>query len=180
MKISQREMVLGAVTLACILLGGTWYGTQSKYAEWKNMKTQMEDAENDIARYKAAIEMQDSWFKELMGLQSRLRVFSIDQPSVAPQLMRTISTIADKHRLRILSSQPREEEKIGNLYELEVNCTWSGSIEAMVNFLTELQQQGLRYDINSLNISPAGNNSNDLRGNMVINCVYTRQAQAGG
>jgi hypothetical protein len=90
--------------------------------------------------------------------------------------MKTISTIADKHRLRILSSQPRDEQKIGNLYELAVNCTWSGSIEAMVNFLTELQQQGLRYDINSLNISPAGNNSNDLRGNMVINCVYTRQA----
>ena len=45
----------------------------------------------------------------------------------------------------------------------------------MVGFLTDLQQQGVRYDVRQLNVTPVGKNTGNLKGNMVIHCAYTRK-----
>lgn len=178
MKISQREMVLGVATLACLLIGGTWYGVNGKVAEWKDKKGEIARLRDQIIRHEAAINMQSEWSEELAGLEERLRVFDTEQRSVSPELMRTINQIADNHELDILRSNPFDEKPTGNLFELGINCTWNGDLTALVGFLTELQQQGIRYDIRSLNIQPAGKNSGSLKGNMVINCAYTRRPGA--
>ena len=89
--------------------------------------------------------------------------------------MKTIKAISSEHELEITRSQPYGEKPTGNLFELGINCTWQGTLEALVGFLTDLQQQGVRYDIRTLNIQPVGKNSGKLKGNIVINCAYTRQ-----
>jgi hypothetical protein len=175
MKISQREMILGVATLACVLGGITWYIIDSKANTWKMNKVAIKKIEQQIRLDQTRIKMQDEWLEELGKLQEDLRVFDTQQRSVAPELMKTIKSISNRHGLDITRSQPRSEKPTGDLFELSINCTWEGELDSLVGFLADLQQQGVRYDVRNLNISPAGKNTNRLKGNMVINCAYTRK-----
>ncbi|MEN8255896.1 MAG: hypothetical protein ABFR33_10565 [Verrucomicrobiota bacterium] len=180
MKISQREMILGVATLAAVLGGTTWYIVDSKVGEWKAKADTIEKAEQQIRHYQAAIKMQENWQDELNALQAGLRVFDAGKRSVSPDLMKTIKGISSKHELDITRSQPHNEKPTGDLFELGINCTWQGTLESMVGFLTELQQQGVNYDVRQLNVTPAGKNTGKLKGNMVIHCAYTRKASVEG
>jgi hypothetical protein len=163
-----------------VLAGTTWYAVDKKTEVWKSRKTQIERLRQQISLHQNAIKMQENWMGELEGLQKGLRVFADDQRSVSPQLMKTIKEISDAHDLEITRSQPYGEKPTGNLFELGINCTWQGSLDALVGFLTDLQQQGVRYDVRTLNIQPVGKNSGNLKGNIVIHCAYTRQAIPDG
>ncbi len=175
MKITQREMVLGTLAFAAVLGGATWYVVDSKIDDWKAKANAIEKTEQQIRRYQAAIKMQENWLDELNALQSELRVFDSGKRSVSPELMKTVKAISKKHGLDITRSQPYAEKPTGNLFELGINCTWQGKLPAMVGFLTELQQQGVRYDVRQLNVTPGGKGAGNLKGNMVIHCAYTRK-----
>lgn len=175
MKISEREMWLGVATLGCVLLGSTWYVANGKMAAWKARKTEISRINTQIVRHQSAISMQDEWKGELAELEKDLRVFDTIQRSVSPDLMKTISAIADSHGLEITKTNPYNEAPTGNLFELGINCTWQGKLDALIGFLAELQQQGIRYNVRTLNIAPLGNNTGKLKGNMIIDCAYTRR-----
>lgn len=175
MKITQREMGLGVITLAAVLAGTTWYIVDSKIDVWKAKANEIEKTEQQTHHYQTAIKMQENWLDDLNTLQAELRVFEDNQRSVSPELMKNIKTISSKHGLDITRSQPYTEKPTGDLFELGINCTWEGKLEAMVGFLTDLQQQGVRYDVRQLNVTPVGKNTGNLKGNMVIHCAYTRK-----
>ena len=179
MKISQREMMLAVSTLAAVLAGFTWYTVARKMDAWQSKKAEIGKLQQQIILHESAIKKQADWLDDLQALQKDLRVFSSQKRSVAPEWMKTIKAISRKHGLDITRSQPHAEKKIGDLFELGINCTWEGKLEAMVGFLTDLQQQGVRYDVRSLNVSPVGKNTGKLKGNMVIHCAYTRTAKSG-
>ncbi len=168
-------MILVVVTLAAVLGGTTWYIVDSKVGEWKAKANEIEKTEQQIRHYQAAIKMQENWLDDLNALQAELRVFDTEKRSVSPELMKAIKTISSKHGLDITRSQPYNEKPTGDLFELGINCTWEGKLEAMVGFLTDLQQQGVRYDVRQLNVTPVGKNTGKLKGNMVIHCAYTRK-----
>ena len=178
MKISKREMTLGVLTLAAVLAGTTWYIVDSKAEEWKGKALEIEKLEQQIRLHQNAIKMQEEWLGELNELQSQLPVFDTQNRSVSPELMKTIKALASKHGVAILKSYPRGEKSTGNLFELGINCTWEGSLKAMVGFLTDLQQQGVRYDARMLSVTPIGKNTGKLRGNMMIHCAFTRKTPA--
>ena len=180
MKLTQREMVLGVATLAAVLGGLTWYLVDSKVDEWKGMASQIKQTRRQIHHYQTAIRMQKEWHSELENLQSGLRVFDSGRRSVSPDLMKTIKGISDKHGLDITRTQPYAEKPTGDLFEMGINCTWQGSLDALVGFLAELQQQGARYDVRQLNIVPVGKEAGRLKGNMVIQCAYTRKPAKKG
>ncbi len=178
MKITQREMILGVATLTAVLAGFTWYIVDSKVDGWKSKANEIEKSEQQARHYRTAIRMQENWLDELNELQGGLRVFDSQKHSVSPELMKTIKAISSKHGLDITRSQPYGEKSTDDLFELGINCTWQGRIETMVSFLTDLQQQGVRYDVRQLNITPVGKNTGELKGNMVIHCAYTRKPTA--
>ena len=175
MKISQREMILGVVTLATVLGLVTYAIVNDKIEAHKAKKIEIEGLHQQIRLDERRIKMQGEWIAELNDLQKDLRVFDTKQKSVSPELMKTVNTIAKKYDLDINRNQPRGEKPTDDLFELGINCTWEGKLEALVGFLAEIQQQGVRYDIRSLNVTPVGKNTNRLKGNMVINCAYTRK-----
>ncbi|MEE9369307.1 MAG: GspMb/PilO family protein [Pontiella sp.] len=178
MKISQREMILGVGTLAAVLIGLSIYMVDSKSDAYQAKQTEIENLQAQIRLDERRIRMQEEWIAELNELQKDLRVFDSKQQSVAPELMKTIKGISSKHGFDITRSQPHPEKPTGDLVELGINCTWVGKLPAIVGFLTELQQQGVRYDVTSLNITPAGKNTGSLKGNIVINCAYTKKPNA--
>jgi Tfp pilus assembly protein PilO len=175
MKITDRELVLGIATMACVLFGGTWFAVNGKAAEWKTKKTEIFRLREQISRHQAAIRMQDEWLDELHELEKKLRVFDTGQRSVSPDLMKTIDIIANEHELNITKTNPQAERPTGDLFEMSLNCTWQGELDAVVGFLTKLQQQGVRYNVRTLNIKPLGKNTGKLQGNMVIDCAFTRR-----
>ncbi|MDF7825562.1 type 4a pilus biogenesis protein PilO [Pontiellaceae bacterium B12227] len=175
MKISQREMILGVITLATVLGLVTYAIVNGKLDEHKAKKTEIESLRQQIRLDERRIKMQDEWIAELNELQKDLRVFDTKLKNPSPELMKTVNMIANKHQLDIKRNQPRGEKPTDDLYELGINCTWEGKLEALVGFLAEIQQQGVRYDVRSLNVAPVGKNTNRLKGNMVINCAYTRK-----
>ena len=83
--------------------------------------------------------------------------------------------IALKNGVIITKNQPFKEEPTGDLFEISINCSWQTNLESIINFLDEIQQNGMKYDVISLNISPDGNNPRKLKGNMVIQCAYIRK-----
>ena len=178
MKISRREMMLGAGTLAAVLAGLTWVMVDKKTDEWKAKAGRIDQTEQQIRHYQAAVRMQDEWMEELDALQQDLRVFEADERSVSPELMKIIKAISAEHGLDITRSKPYNEKPTGSLFELGINCTWQGSLESMVGFLADLQQQGVSYDVRQLNVTPVGKNTGKLKGNMVIHCAYTRLSAA--
>lgn len=178
MIISQREMILGAGTLTAILIGITWLTVDSHTEEYKAKKIEITNLRAQIRLDERRIAMQDDWMTELNELQKDLRIFDAKKKSVAPELMKTIKVISNKHGLDINRSQPYAEKPTSDLFELGINCTWQGDLDAMVGFLTDLQQQGVRYDVRSLNVTPVGKNTGKLKGNMVINCAYTKKPTA--
>ena len=175
MNVSKREMTLGVLTLAAILIGSTWYMIDSKVEPWKGKAIQIEKLKQQTRHYQTAIKMQEEWLGELNELQAQLPVFDTQKRSVAPELMKTIKALATKHSIAILKSNPRGEKPTGDLFELGINCTWEGSLDAMVGFLTDLQQQGVRYDARTLSVVPIGKNTGKLKGNMVIHCAFIRK-----
>ncbi len=92
--------------------------------------------------------------------------------------MKIIKSISRNHGLDITRSQPYGEKPTGDLFELGINCTWQGNLDSMVGFLADLQKQGVRYDVRTLNVKPLGRNTGKLTGNMVIHCAYTRKPGA--
>jgi len=175
MKISQREMGIGVLTLAIVLATFTWYIVDGKLADWHGLAQQATQTKQQIHRYQTAIRMHQKWTDDLNKLQSQLRVFKPSQRSVSPDLMKTIKSISSKHGLDITRSQPYAEKPTGDLFEMGINCSWQGSLEALVGFLAELQQQGVRYDVRQLQITPQGKGTTNLKGSMLIHCAYTRK-----
>lgn len=175
MKISQREMFLGILTLTAALGGITWFAINSKIATHKANKVEITQLQQQIRIDKQRIQLQDEWMADLNALQKNLRVFDTKQRSVSPELMKTIKNISKKHGLEITRNQPYGEKPTDDLFELGINCTWEGKLDALVGFLTELQQQGVRYDVRTLNITPGGRRTNRLKGNFVVNCAFTRK-----
>lgn len=179
MKITHREMSLGLLTLGAILIGLTWWIVNSNLPAYRNKAVEIEKLRQQIAFHKNAIKMQENWIGELNELQKDLRVFDSQLRSVAPELRKTIQTISTKYGLEIIKVSPREEHPTGDLFELAINCTWNGKLESMVDFLAELQQQGVRYDVRTLTVKPLGKNTGKLSGSMLIYCSYTKKPNAG-
>ncbi|HEY5653733.1 MAG TPA: type 4a pilus biogenesis protein PilO [Pontiella sp.] len=175
MKISKNEMILGVVVLAGGLGWVTLNLVEKQMTEWKSMATEMEKMEQQMRLDKRRINMQEEWIAELKELQKNLRAFDINQRTVAPELMKTIKIISNKHGLEITRSQPRNEKPTGDLYELGINCTWQGELKSVINFLADLQRQGVNYDVRTLNIKPVEEKTGKLGGNMVIHCAYTKK-----
>lgn len=173
MKISRRETVLSFVTLTAVLFGLTWYFVDKNLENWKSMQAEITQTERLIRVNKAAVEKNSSWKKELEVLQKDLTVFDSSDRSVSPDLLKLIKKISTRHKLDIMRTQPYPEKQIGDLFEMGINCTWEGSLEALVYFLAELQEQGSRYDVRQLNVTPKGS---DLKGSMIIHCAYRRSA----
>ena len=174
MKISKREMTLGVLTLAAVLAGSIGYGVDRKMPAWKEKAAEIKTLERRMHLHKKAIKMQENWLDELNALQAQLPIFDQNKRSVSPELVRDIKKLASNHTVTILKTNPRSEKPTGDLFELGINCTWEGSLDSMVGFLTDLQQQGVCYDVRTLTVAPIGKNTGKLKGNMVVHCAFIR------
>lgn len=175
MKISKREMwlILSAYFVICIYL--MFFYIKDRNITHENNEAEISSLNSKINIYNRYIKMNKLWEKELLVLEKNIEQFDVNEKSVSPRLMQTIKNIADKNGVNITRNQPFEEKPIGDLFEIGINCTWNSDLKSLIKFLAELQKENLKYDVKTINISPDSKYSGKLKGNMIIECAYTKK-----
>ncbi|AKJ64001.1 type II secretion system protein GspM [Kiritimatiella glycovorans] len=173
MTFRPREMVLAWITLAVVLAGLTYAFGVPALRRWSEMAGEREELETRISLYRGILDRSAAWSDRLAEVREKVPVYK-ENISVTPKLLKDIKSIADRHELELLRTQPTPEEKAGALCEISVSCHWQGSLEAITRFLFDLQQQKWRFDIRQLYISPSQKEGDVLQGTMSIFCAYRR------
>lgn len=176
MKISSREILIGIITLFCVLFGLTYWIGGSQIAEQREMAENKVHLLWNIQIDKRILEEQTGWNDRLAELQAELPVY---EPgiSVSGKILRSIRSVADKNGLEFVRSRADRERQAGTLYETTVTCDWRGKLEQLTRFLYEMNQQGLRFDIRELTVRPDSKQAGVLYGDMAIACAYRRAEQ---
>lgn len=173
MKISKRETFLGLIALTAVLFGLTYWLAGSRIEAQREMKKDKARLQHQIELHKRILAEKDAWYGRLEELQAQLPVYD-EKVSISTELLKLIKRTADDHGLDLVRTQPYGEKQTGSLYELEVSCSWEGSLEALVKFLYDLQKQGVRFDVLQLNAQPDAQRDRILKGSMIINCAYRK------
>ena len=173
MRISRRELVLLMVTIAAGLFGGSAFLARPKYDEWQQVRRDQATVRSAIELDKRLLASRDRWSSEFEELKQFLPRHSIDK-KVDVYWLREMDNVATEHGVKILKRQVRDEERIGDVYELPIECReWEADLESLVHFLFDLQAEGAMLDIRSLWIKPKKGTA-FLRGTFSLWCAYTR------
>lgn len=177
MKISTRELVLGWVTAVTVLLGVTYWIGEPKAQEWKT-----------TIKARDGLELRKKEAQHLIGgredINSRFDALREKLPKhpagkdVTAELLITIERTAQQHGLVLLRREPEQERSVGDLYEVAINCTWEGELDALAHFLYALQVQGAILDIRQLSATPGPSGPGRLKGNFTVDCAYSRESEA--
>lgn len=173
MKISKREMIIGIATLFTVLFGLTYGLGGSKIEEQRNLAEDKARLLRQIKLHQRILKEQEKWAGRLEELQAQLPAYD-QRVSVNGEILKSIKRIADRHKLDLTKSRTNPEQAVGNLFELSVVCDWEGELDALVHFLFEVNEQGLRFDVRELTVRPDAKRAGILGGDIIIDCAYRR------
>lgn len=174
-KVSPREMVMVFVTVTVVLFGATYFLLQPKIMVWKEYVKQERDLKQTISSYRQVIAQKDIVSERLRNVSALLPSYPADK-EMDVYWMSVMDSIANKNNLVINKRQAGEETQTGSIYELPIECRdWSGTLEALVHFLFELQKEGGMMDVRQLTVKPKS--KADLKGRFLLYCAYTREKE---
>lgn len=178
MTFSSRETVLAWATMAALLAGATFLLGRTKVDEWKQIRTAGENMEQQIVLSERLVGQRESWDKRLQESMKGLQVYP-EGLDVTPKLLESVEMMARNASLKLDSLSPNKENRLGEVSEVAVKCSWQGDLEACVRFLYSLDVADGMYKIRSLTVAPTGKEGN-LKGAFVVDCAYTRAVGGGG
>lgn len=175
MKMSIRESGLALATVSVALFAATALLSGSQIEAWKSIRAQQDDVRIAIERSKKLIEQQDYWMSrmaELQGLMPRVP----QGKSMDVYWSSEMEAKATAHGLQILKHDVGTEIQEGLVYELPIECReWSGSLDALIHFLFDLQSEGAMLDVRYLRIKPK---DKVIRtGRFSLYCAYMREGE---
>ena len=172
MKMTKQEIVLSVIAAGVALFGITILLIRPKFDEWKDIKTKQKDIISMIEKDKDILAQKEKWMTEFDELSGKLPLIPKEQ-KVDVYWLSMMDQIANKNGVKILKRQAGEEKSLGDVYELAIECKeWEGTLENLVYFLIELQQQGAMLDLRQLLVKPKGKGI--LRGRFMLYCAYRR------
>jgi hypothetical protein len=179
MKLSQREGTLLLATATVGLFGVSAILAGPKLDQWKDLRQEQAKVRAAIAedqRWKAE---GPRWQKEFQSLRKMLPPFPADQ-KMDVHWLSLLDDLARKDGVHILRTKGGEEKKVGDVYELPIECDdWEGKLDSLVHFLFDLQAEGAMLDIRQLLIKPKEAKTDDaLRGRFTLYCAYTKESPA--
>ena len=177
MKMSPRETVLVLATGAVALFGGSALLGRSKIDEWKDLNRQQAAVRSQIEQDKKMLVERPRWQKEFQKLRGMLPQYPLDK-KMDVHWLSVMDELAKKHGINITQRQVGEEKRVGDIYELPIECKdWDGQLDAMVHFLFDLQAEGAMLDVRQMMVKPKEPRTDDsLRGRVTLYCAYTRAA----
>ncbi len=172
MTLTPRESVLALVTAAILATVATGAFLAPKIERWREQRQEMAVAQSDIALSRSLVAARERWIGEYRELSRNIPRFAADQ-KMDIHWLSIMDRAAAKNGVKIIRRQALEQVRQGSLYELPIECQdWEGSLEALVRFLFDLQNQDAMMDVRQLMIRPRGRGV--LRGRFSLACIYTR------
>lgn len=173
MKISRREWVLMLLTLTVVLGGLTYWLAAPQFGRWREWNREAELLRGQMELNRRIAERREEWESRYERLAEQVPRYA--SRTVAPELLKTVKNMADRHGVVLVRVEPGRERESGGFFELSINCSWEASLEALTRMLFDLQDQENRFDVRSLNIVPAAGGR--LKGGMNIYCAYYKVAE---
>jgi len=175
MKLSEREIVLFWATGVAALIGLSYVVASPKARDWGALRAARAEAQRKIAASERMVAQGPQWQTRLVELRQKLPQYPPEKDVTADLLIR-IDELAKRSGLVLPSREVDKEVQHGDLFDLAVNCKWEGKLDAIVQFLFELQNQDVILDARQLTIAP--NERKVPRGSFTVNCTYARAGKA--
>lgn len=176
MKISEREMILGAATLAVLLIAFTFIVGRPVIDKYKELGDNVDQQKRLLAKQRAMIAARSDWDARFTKISKLMPEFPAER-KMDIHWLTVMDQIAAKNGLIITKRQVGEEKQIGDVYELTIDVReWQGSLDALTHFLFDLQDLGVMLDIKQLYVKPL--DASNLRGRFTLNCAFSRQRVA--
>lgn len=173
MKITPREVMLGMATLGAALYAGLIYFGSGQLDSWRLLRAERTQLLDSVQRSRDLVEEQPKWEAQMQELQTLMPLFPKDK-RMDVHWLSEMEGKAAKNDLKILRHEVGNEQQEGPIYELPVFCRrWEGTLDAMVHFLFELQEEGAMLDIRYLLIKPKDKLIHE--GRFDLYCAYRRE-----
>ena len=131
MKMSMREILLGLITLAVALFGGTGLLARSHFQDWKDLRTEEASLLHRISLEQRLVDQRDTWADKLSQMSQLLPVEPRDR-DMDVHWLSVMDRAARKHGVTINKRLAREETQMGDIYELPIECKeWEGDLDEM-------------------------------------------------
>lgn len=172
MTLAPRESMLLLATLTLALFAGTATVVRPKYREWREVRERQEDVRLRIEQDRRLVEQRSHWAEQLGEVSAALPVYPMDR-RMDVHWLTVLDRLASRRGLKLLRHEAGEERRIGEIYELPIECReWEGSLEAVVLFLFDLQNERAMLDVRQMVIRPKSQSL--LRGQFTLFCAYAR------
>lgn len=173
MNMSNREIVLGWMTVTVLLLGGTYWFGEAKVEQWKEVSSSRERFADRVSMAERVLGQENEWKTRLEELRGQLPSYPLKQ-DVTSELLRMLERTASEHSLILLRREPEDEEQLEDIYQVAINCTWEGKLEPLVGFLYAIQTKGAILDVRALTVSPVSGQAGKLKGGFTVDCAFSR------
>ena len=177
MRLSSREAVLSWVVSLLVLLSLTYWYIAPKVRIWAENVESRKQMVDRIALTERLLQSQEQWVLRLDTLKTKLVKYAAEQ-DVTADYLKILERVAKDNNVNLGRRQPQKEKRHGDLYELAINCTWEGDLNALVRFLFALEQESVAVDIEDLTVSMMPGGKNQMRGNFTLMCIYSRSGSA--
>lgn len=170
-ELSLKEKSIAGVALVAILavaLVMSWFFVFSQ--SWRRAKNAFENERNTDASQKALIakkgELENDYREEVLKV-----------PAVAnadTRCQELIVDLARKNRISVSSNQADTKvEDFDSMKRMDVDITWSGTFDALVRFLYDLETSDVgKFDVKKLNFTADRKNQGRISGKMTLTSIY--------
>ena len=175
MTISPRERLLAGCTVAALLFALLGLSYDGQVRAWRTARAELRTRQADLRFRRALIGRQAEINARFERLKDLMPVFPADR-QVDTHWMGIMSSAAKRNELDIRNARPEKETRAGDVYEFPIECRdFEGSLDALVRFLHEVQNEGVMLDVRSLTVRPNPQNPALLRGQFTLYCAYMRE-----
>lgn len=171
--ISSKEKNLLLIVGVVILYGVAALSYKPQMVNLNIAKRSFEREEKKLRDERDLIANRAQWNERYETMRSMMPPFPYEK-DVVTYWLSLMDTAASKQGLTISRRQANKEVEVGDVYELPLDCKdWEGTLEQLVKFLYEIDQQGAMLDMRQLYIRPA-TKPGFLKGTFTLYCAYMR------
>lgn len=171
--VTSKEKNLLLVAVVLVLYAAAALSFKKQVANWKAARRVYETAQKKLQDERDLIAAREEWAAKYGQMRNLMPVFPYEK-DVDTHWLNIMDSAATRNGVAISRRQTSKEEEVGDVYELPIDCKdWEGSLEALVKFLYDLQQEGAMLDVRQLYVRPS-NKPGYLKGSFALYCAYMR------
>ena len=171
--ITSREQNMLMVTVVIVLYALAALSFKKQVASWKAAERVYQTAQKKLNEENALIAARGDWAARYEQVRERMPVFPYEK-DVDTHWLNVMDSVATRDGLAIARRQTNKEAEVGDVYELPIDCKdWEGTLESLVKFLYDLNQEGAMLDVRQLYVRTS-NKPGFLKGTFTLYCAYMR------